>query len=346
MQKTILKQNYENFAALSQEGLDKTYDSLASAWNNIALIMRNKSDLDTLSMDALYNNLKVYKSKIKSQSSSSSNSQNVAFVSLDNSSSTNETVNIARSISAASSKDQASTRSYADDVHKEDRKKLDLNGKDTVSFDRTKFECYDCHRRESLEARIVVHEKNEAVFEENIVCLKYDVQVKDISIKDLQKQLKNTLKEKDDMKFKLQKFETSFKDLTKMINSQISIVDKTSLGYDGQMNKSDLNDIHVNESAVLNNVVEDCGKYGNDSQVNDRFKKSEGYHAVPPPYTGNYMPPRADLSFVGLDSFVFKFKVCEIITSMPKLETNASKTSKDILEKLITVRSSAPIIDD
>nr|GEY57332.1 ribonuclease H-like domain-containing protein [Tanacetum cinerariifolium] len=85
MHKTILKQNYENFAASSQEGLDKTYDrfqklisqleihgevisqedanqkllrSLPSAWNNIALIMRNKSDLDTLSMDDLYNNLK------------------------------------------------------------------------------------------------------------------------------------------------------------------------------------------------------------------------------------------------------------------------------------------------
>ncbi|GJS21594.1 hypothetical protein Tco_0450226 [Tanacetum coccineum] len=77
MQKTILKQNYENFAASSQEGLGKTYDrfqklisqleihgevisqedanlkllrSLPSPWNNIALIMRNKSDLDTLSV--------------------------------------------------------------------------------------------------------------------------------------------------------------------------------------------------------------------------------------------------------------------------------------------------------
>ncbi|GJS63509.1 hypothetical protein Tco_0678073 [Tanacetum coccineum] len=44
--------------------------------NNIALIMRNKSDLDTLSMDDLYNNLKVYESEIKGKSSSSSNSQN------------------------------------------------------------------------------------------------------------------------------------------------------------------------------------------------------------------------------------------------------------------------------
>nr|GEY52603.1 hypothetical protein [Tanacetum cinerariifolium]GEZ09870.1 hypothetical protein [Tanacetum cinerariifolium] len=129
MLKTILKQNYKNFAATSQEELDKTYErfqklisqleihgevisqedanlklfrSLPLAWNNIALIMRNKSDLDTLSMDDLYNNLKVYESEIKSQSNSSLNSYNVAFVSLDNSSSTNETVNTAHSVFAAS----------------------------------------------------------------------------------------------------------------------------------------------------------------------------------------------------------------------------------------------------
>nr|GFC69019.1 ribonuclease H-like domain-containing protein [Tanacetum cinerariifolium] len=116
MQKTILKHNYKNIAASSQEGLDKTYDSLPSSWNNIALIMRNKSDLDTLSMDDLSNNLKVYESEIKSQSSSSLNSQNIAFVSSDNSSSTNETFNTAHSVFASCSKDQASTASYAGDV--------------------------------------------------------------------------------------------------------------------------------------------------------------------------------------------------------------------------------------
>ncbi|GKE53477.1 hypothetical protein Tco_1488633 [Tanacetum coccineum] len=99
MLKTILKQQYENFATSRSKRLDKTYDrfqklisqleihgevisqeysnlkllrSLPLAWNNIALIMRNKTDLDTLSMDDLYNNLKVYEAEIKGQSISSS----------------------------------------------------------------------------------------------------------------------------------------------------------------------------------------------------------------------------------------------------------------------------------
>ncbi|GKB42268.1 hypothetical protein Tco_0887210 [Tanacetum coccineum] len=99
MQKTILKQQYENFTASRSKGLDKTYDrfqklisqleihgevisqedanlkllrSLPSAWSNIALIMRNKTDLDTLSMDDLYNNL-------KGQASSSNYADDVMF---------------------------------------------------------------------------------------------------------------------------------------------------------------------------------------------------------------------------------------------------------------------------
>ncbi|GJZ30344.1 ribonuclease H-like domain-containing protein [Tanacetum coccineum] len=96
---------------------------------------------------------------------------------------------------------------------------------------------------------------------------------------------------------------------------------------------SDLNDIHVNESEVLDNVFDSVfdsrESNGDHNQVNDRFKKGEGYHAVPPPYIGNYMPPRADLSFAGLDDSVFKFKVSETITSVPK-----------------TVGSSAPLIEE
>nr|GEV18406.1 hypothetical protein [Tanacetum cinerariifolium] len=272
-------------------------------------------------------------------------------------------------------------------------RKLDLNGKETIGFDRIKVECYNCHRKshfarecraprnqgnrnrdaltrnapvgtsttnslvvqdeigyqmglESLEARIVVHEKNEAVYEEDIAFLKYDVLVKDISIKEIKNQLENALKEKDDLKRKQEKFETSPKNLTKLINSQISPIDKTGLGYNGQMNESVLNDIHVNESEVLDNVFDSLESDGDDNQVNYRFKKGEGYHAVPPPYTRNYMPSRADLSFVGLDNSVFKSKVSETITSVPKIETNASKTSKDSLEKPKTVRSSAPLIEE
>ncbi|GJS31517.1 hypothetical protein Tco_0492137 [Tanacetum coccineum] len=159
---------------------------------------------------------------------------------------------------------------------------------------------------ESLEARIVIHEMNEAVYEENIAFLKYDVQVKDISIKDLKNQLEEALKEKDYLELKLENFEESLKNLTTTDNYRKSDVD--------------------------------------DSPVNDRFKTGKGFHVVPPPYTGNYMPSRPDLSFAGLDEFVFQSAVRKTTTSVP--ETSISKTSKDIVEKPKIVRPSAPIIEE
>ncbi|GKB30107.1 ribonuclease H-like domain-containing protein [Tanacetum coccineum] len=201
---------------------------------------------------------------------------------------------------------------------------------------------------ESLEARIVVHQKNGAVFEEDIAFLKYDVKVRDNSITELKNQLEEALKEKDDLKLKLEKFETSSKNLTKLINSQMSVNDKTGVGFDSQMNENELNDIHMNKSKVFESASDSSVNESEEdnNQLNDRYKLGEGYHAVPPPYIRNFMPPRPDLSFAGLDDSVFKSAVNETVTSVYKSETSASKTSKESMEKPKSVRSSAPIIKD
>ncbi|GJS55679.1 hypothetical protein Tco_0629041 [Tanacetum coccineum] len=201
---------------------------------------------------------------------------------------------------------------------------------------------------ESLEARIVVHQKNEAVYEEDIAFLKYDVKVRDNSITELKNQLAEALREKDDLKLKLEKFETSSKNLTDLLNSQISVNNKTGIGFDSQMTENELHDIHKNNSEVFESAsdssVNEIEEENN--QVNDRFKKVEGYHAFPPPYTGNYMPSRPDLSFAGLDDSVYKTNVSETITSVPRNESTASKSSKDNLEQPKDVRPSAPIVEE
>nr|GEU65976.1 hypothetical protein [Tanacetum cinerariifolium] len=141
MQKNVLKQQFEIFYVSNSKGLDKGYDrfqrllslleihragvsteyanqkflrSLPSAWSNISLIMRNKPDIDNLDIDDLYNNLKVYEVDIKGSSRSSYNSQNMAFVSSESTSSTNE-LNAAYNVSTTtghSSQAQGSS-SYA-----------------------------------------------------------------------------------------------------------------------------------------------------------------------------------------------------------------------------------------
>ncbi|GJZ57303.1 ribonuclease H-like domain-containing protein [Tanacetum coccineum] len=413
---------------ISQEDANlKLLRSLPSAWNNIALIMRNNSDLDTWSMDDLYNNLKIDTDDLEEIDLK----WHVAML----------TMRVKRFL-------------------KKTGRNLTFNGKETVGFDKTKVECYNCHRKchfarecraprnqgnrngdaprrivpvetpanalvvqdgiggydwsfqakegitnfalmayasqgsssssssdseydqqhvalnkssleiigyqmglESLEARIVIHENNQVVYEEDIVFLKYDVQVKDISIEDLKNQLEEALKDKDDLKLKLENFKESSKNLTKLINSQISPKDKACLGYDSQINESEVvhSVFNSRESDVDDNPVNDRFKIGEGfhavpppytenympstpdlsfaSPVNDRFKTGEGFHAVPPPYTKNYMPSTPDLSFARLDDSIYKTKVSEN-------ESSISKTSKDIVEKPKTVRPSAPIIED
>nr|GFB08968.1 ribonuclease H-like domain-containing protein [Tanacetum cinerariifolium] len=180
---------------------------------------------------------------------------------------------------------------------------------------------------ESLEARIVVHQKNEAVFKEDIAFLKYDVKVIDNSVTELKNQLEKSLKEKYDLKLKLEKFEASFKNLTNLINSQISPKDKTGLGYDSQLNERDLN----NKSDVFESTSDSCVNESEEdnNQANGRYKAVEGYHAVPPSYTGNFMPPRLDMSFVGLDDSDFKSVISETVISVHETKTSVSKTSKE-----------------
>ncbi|GKD04163.1 hypothetical protein Tco_1179137, partial [Tanacetum coccineum] len=70
---------------------------------------RNKPDLEDLSMDDLYNNIKIYEAEVMGSSSTSQNTQNVAFVSSNVTGSTNEAVKTAYDVSAANSKANAST---------------------------------------------------------------------------------------------------------------------------------------------------------------------------------------------------------------------------------------------
>nr|GEW25044.1 hypothetical protein [Tanacetum cinerariifolium] len=69
--------------------------SLSPEWNTHTIVWRNKPEIDTLSLDNLYNNLKIYEPKVKETSSLNTNIQNVAFVSSNSTSNTNGAVNTA-----------------------------------------------------------------------------------------------------------------------------------------------------------------------------------------------------------------------------------------------------------
>ncbi|GKB09330.1 ribonuclease H-like domain-containing protein, partial [Tanacetum coccineum] len=225
MQKAVLKQQFEAFSIQSLEGLEKGYDifqqllsqleahgaivsnvdanhkflrSLPVAWSNLAMTMRIKPDVDTLSIDDLYNNLRVFESEIKSVSKTSTSAQNVAFISQSKSS----TNRVKSGFTNAFSFSTPSTFSpniserevpagFADDViyslfakqsedrdllhedleqiddmdieemdinwqiamiairmkkfYKKTRRRVRIDGKKPVGFDKKKLECFNCH---------------------------------------------------------------------------------------------------------------------------------------------------------------------------------------------------------
>ncbi|GJZ45682.1 plastid delta12-fatty acid acetylenase, partial [Tanacetum coccineum] len=183
---------------LSQEDVNqKLLRSLSPEWNTHAVVWRNKPELETMSMYDLYNSLKVYEPEVKGTSSSSTSVQNIAFVSSNNYGSTNEAVNTAHGVSAASTQaivanlinvdnlsdvmicaffaSQPSSPQLANEdlqqLHLDDLeymdlrwqmsmlamrtrrflkntgKKVTINGNEIIGFDKSKVECYNCHKR-------------------------------------------------------------------------------------------------------------------------------------------------------------------------------------------------------
>nr|GEW63840.1 ribonuclease H-like domain-containing protein [Tanacetum cinerariifolium] len=86
VQKTLLKQQYENFTDVNLKFLL----SLPSEWKNHTLIWRNKADLEEQSLDDLFNSLKIYEDEVKHSSSTGTTTQNLAFVSSSNTDSTTD----------------------------------------------------------------------------------------------------------------------------------------------------------------------------------------------------------------------------------------------------------------
>ncbi|GJR46368.1 putative ribonuclease H-like domain-containing protein [Tanacetum coccineum] len=128
-QKTLLKQQYENFSATSAESLDSIFNrlqkivsrlailgviiaqedlnlkflsSLPPEWNTHVVVWMNKPEIETMSIDDLYNNFKIVEQKIKKTVGTSSGGQNLAFMTAPSSSSTNDANTTCSQVSAAS----------------------------------------------------------------------------------------------------------------------------------------------------------------------------------------------------------------------------------------------------
>ncbi|GJZ31238.1 putative ribonuclease H-like domain-containing protein [Tanacetum coccineum] len=165
--KNQLKQQYGNFKAEGSETLKQTFMSLALEWLVYTIVCRNRDDLDTMSLDDVYNHLKVYEPEV--EKSTGSNSQNMAFISSSNTNSGKSEVSIVQGVSTSGVQvsttrtDVAATidddieeidikwnlallSMRADRFWKKTGKKITIQGFDVAEFEKSKVECFNCHK--------------------------------------------------------------------------------------------------------------------------------------------------------------------------------------------------------
>ncbi|GJR67029.1 ribonuclease H-like domain-containing protein [Tanacetum coccineum] len=458
-QRNLLKQQYKNFTvsmavekrigdqtfdrlqnlisqleihgeSISQEYLNQKFlRSLSPEWNTHTIVWRNKPEIDTLSLDDLYNNLKIYEPEVKGTSSSSTNTQNLAFVSFVSSNSTSGTngaVNTAHGATTASTQAIASNSTKIDDLSdvvicaffmamltiranrflKNTRRKLTVNDDETIGFDKSKVECYNFHKRghfarecraprnqenrnREITRRVVPMEtttsnalvscdsssydwsdqaeqgptnfvlmaysytssKSEVPTDSNCssFCLENVKNLKEQNeqlLKDLRTSKLNAIAYKTGLEsvearlLVYKKNESIYVEDIKVLKRKIHLreVAITELKRKLELAQKQKDEIQLtvenfeNSSKNLSKLI--------DYQIVDKCKIGLGYNAVPPPYTGNFMPLKPDLSFSGLEEFT-----SEPIVIKPIVEKSEAKAS-EAKPKAVRKNNGAPIIED
>ncbi|GJW63742.1 hypothetical protein Tco_0115626 [Tanacetum coccineum] len=117
----------------------------------------------------------------------------------------------------------------------------------------------------------------------------------------------------------------------------MSTRDKAGLGYGTQLNEMSNNSETDSEISLSNFDVRTSDEES--IPANDRFSKADRYHVVPPLITGNFLTPRDDISFAGLDEYAIRKKIIELKTT--DLNTKTSETVGKITV-VILVRDRCP----
>ncbi|GJX31306.1 putative ribonuclease H-like domain-containing protein [Tanacetum coccineum] len=455
VQRTLLKQQYENFAALSSETMDQTFDRLQklisqleiqgevinqedmnlkllrilpSEWKTHALIWRNKVEIKTISLDDLYNNLKIYEPIITGSSSTSKNSQNVAFVSnsTNNTNNTNKVDDTAHGVSTIHSTTHTQEdleQLHLDDLEEMDlqweivmltirarrfikrtRKKLDINGQ-RVGFDKSKVECFNCHKHGHFarECRFLRNQENNgrehntrtiAVMTptQNALIAQDRIGGYNRSYQAEEEQPTNhalmaftssgsssssdskvyscskacvkayaTLKEQYDnlsSDYKNSQFNLiSYKAGLESVEARLTHYKKNEVVLEESINVLKLESLnYILESQVINKFKTGLGydaataaSPAVESFVNltDKSGSDKGYHSVPPPLIGNFIPRKPDLTFVDEIVESKNLDVTTVVTpSNAKTVENKGVFNTVESNDVRMNNTSAPIIED
>nr|GEW95714.1 uncharacterized mitochondrial protein AtMg00810-like [Tanacetum cinerariifolium] len=266
---------------------------------------RNNPEIDTLSLDDLYNILKIYEAEVKGTSSLNTNTQNVAFVTSNSTINTNGAVNTAQGATTASTQAIAVNSTTIDNLS------------DAV-----------------ICAFFTSQPNSPQLDNEDLQQIRYD----DLKEMDLRWQMAMlTMRAKRFLKNTERKFFMNGNETIGFDKSKVKCYNCHKKGHfarecrapssqDTKHKESTKRTVPV-ETPALAALVSCDGLGGYD--WSDQEEEGLGYNAIPPPYTGNFMPSKPYLSFSGLEVFVNEPIVSEPTIKKPVVETSEAMASAD-----------------
>ncbi|GKB16265.1 retrovirus-related pol polyprotein from transposon TNT 1-94 [Tanacetum coccineum] len=210
---------------------------------------------------------------------------------------------------------------------------MTINGTETIRFDKSKVECYNCHKRGHF-ARECKTPRNQE--NRNRESTRRSVPVETTT--------SNALISCDglgdyDWSNQAEDGSTNF-----ALMAYSSTSSNSEVSTDSNCSSSCLENVKI-----LKEQNEQLLKDLRTSKLNTiAYKTGLGYNTVPPPYSGNFMPPNHDLS--GLEEFVNEPIVNEPIVNEPTVKKSVVETSEAKASankpKVVRKNNGAPIIKD
>nr|GEV36776.1 hypothetical protein [Tanacetum cinerariifolium] len=363
--KNLLKQQYGNFRAEGSETLEQTFTrlqvivgqlqfmdveveqddlnqkfltSLAPEWLMHTIVWRNGSDLNTMSLDDLYNHLKVYEAEV--QKKTETNTQNMAFISSAKHSKGNDEVNTASSNVPTASVNVATIDEddmeemdikwnmallsmRADKFWKKTGKKISIQGSDVAGFDKSKDWSYMANDGEDhalvadeeapTEFALMANTSTESKVFDNSLCSK-DCKKNNDSLNSKITDLTDKLFDAKNMiyHYKLALAQVECR-LVEYKEREVKYIEKIrTLEFYNESNKECIETLKKKLETVKQEMEGVDGKLAGlltaskelenliESQRSYKNKEGLGYTAVPPPPVQLYLSSKKDLSWTGL----------------------------------------------
>nr|GEV71388.1 hypothetical protein [Tanacetum cinerariifolium] len=344
--------------SISQEDVNQKFlRSLSLEWNTHTIVWRKKAAIDTLSLDDLYNNLKIYEPEVEGTSSSNTNTQNVAIVSSNSTSNTYGAVNTTHGVTTTSTQATAINSTTIDNlsdvvicsffasqpnspqinnedlqqIYPDDLEEMDLRWQMAMLTRRAKIFLKKTRRKFSMNG-------NETIgFDKSMVeC--YNYQKRRHFPRECRAPGSQDTKHNEKTR-RIVPMETPTSAALVSCNglggydwsdqAEDGPTNFALLAYSSTSSNSDVSTDSNCSSSCLENVKgqnEQLLKDLKTSKINDITYKI-GYNVVLPPYTRNFLPPKPNLS--GLEEFENKPIVTEPTVKMPAVETSEAKASAD-----------------